>query len=222
MVKAIIFDLDGTLCDTMDDLRTAMNAMLVRLGYKTRTRSDLIKFINNGAREFVRRSRPKEVQRVDFIVDSALEVYGTEYAKCYCNKTKAYDGIKSMLMELKSRGIKLAVLSNKQDEFVKNIINTIFGKGFFTVVAGQSNLPPKPNPASALNVARQLGTRPNRCVFVGDSDVDVATAINAEMQLIGVDWGYRGEEVLREAGALNIAKTPDDIIRFVDEMSSKE
>ena len=96
MLKTIIFDLDGTLCDTIDDLRTAINGMLVKLGYKTRTRQEVVKSINNGARELVRRSLPKEVQKVEFIVDSALEVYAAEYAKCYCQKTKAFEGIKAL------------------------------------------------------------------------------------------------------------------------------
>ena len=220
MVKLIIFDLDGTLCDTMDDLRTAMNGMLTKLGYKTRTRSELLKFINNGAREFVRRSLPKDVQGVEFMVDSALQIYGQEYAKCYCQKTKPFDGIKAMLMELKGAGYKLAVLSNKQDEFAKNIVYSIFDKGLFDYVAGQTSLPTKPNPASAFNIAKQIGVRPNKCVIVGDSDVDVKTAINAEMQIIGVSWGYRDEETLRSAGALNIATKPSDIIEIIEKFNS--
>lgn len=219
MIKAIIFDLDGTLCDTMDDLRTAMNAMLTKLGYKTRSRGELLKFINNGAREFVRRSLPREVQKVDFIVDSALEVYGAEYAKCYFQKTKAFDGIKAVLNELKGRGYKLAVLSNKQDEFVKTIINEVFGKGLFNVVAGHKDLPTKPNPAAAIAIAKQLGARPERCVFIGDSDVDVATAINAQMHIVGVSWGYREAQLLKEAGALNIAEKPEDILTILEQFN---
>ena len=220
MVKAIIFDLDGTLCDTMEDLRTAMNAMLTKLGYKTRSRSELVKFINNGAKEFVRRSLPRDVQNVDFILDSALEVYGVEYSKCYCEKTKPYDGIEAMLMELKGMGYKLAVLSNKQDAFVKNIIGELFNKNLFSMVCGQTELPPKPNPAGAINIAKALGVRPSRCVLIGDSDVDIATSINAQMQVIGVNWGYRDEETLRSAGAVNIASSPKEIIEIIKRFDS--
>ncbi|MBR2296509.1 MAG: HAD hydrolase-like protein, partial [Clostridia bacterium] len=95
MIKTIIFDLDGTLCDTIEDIRTAINAMLTKLGYKTRSRAEVLKAINNGARELIRRSLPRDVQKVEFIVDSALEVYANEYAKCYCQKTKAFEGIKA-------------------------------------------------------------------------------------------------------------------------------
>lgn len=221
MIKAIIFDLDGTLCDTMGDLRTAMNAMLVKLGYKTRSRNELVKFINNGAREFVRRSLPKDVQRVEFIVDSALGVYETEYAKCYSDKTKAYDGIKGLIADLKTKGYKIAVLSNKQDLFVKNIIDKVFGRGVFNFVQGQSQMPTKPDPTSALFIAKQLGAKPERCVFVGDSDVDMLTASNAKMKSIGCTWGYREEDVLREGGACRIANTPDDISVIIEEFETE-
>lgn len=221
MIKAIIFDLDGTLCDTMNDLRTAMNAMLTRLGYKTRSRNDLIKFINNGAREFVRRSLPKDVQRVEFIVDSALGVYETEYAKCYCEKTKAYDGIKPLIADLKSRGYKIAVLSNKQDAFVKDIIDKVFGKGVFNVVMGQSSMPTKPDPTSTLFIAKQLGAKPDKCVFIGDSDVDMTTAKNAQMRSIGCAWGYREAQILEEAGATRIATEPEQISQFLDEFEAE-
>ncbi|MBQ7411684.1 MAG: HAD family hydrolase [Clostridia bacterium] len=220
MIKAVIFDLDGTLCDTMGDLRTAINAMLTRLGYKTRTRTELIKFINNGARELVRRSLPKDVQRVEFIVDSAIGVYEGEYARCYCDKTKPYDGVRAMLEELRSREYKLAVLSNKQHLFVKNIIESLFGKGVFTFIQGHAEFPTKPDPASALFVAKQLGTKPDRCIFVGDSDVDIKTAQNAGMKSIGCAWGYRGLEVLTEAGADKIASSPEDVVALVEEIDA--
>ena len=101
MAYGIIFDLDGTLADTMDDLKTAMNSALTKLGYETRTKFELIKFINNGSREFVRRSLPTAVQTEDFIIESALEIYGQEYAKCFCDKTRAYPGIYEVIQLLK-------------------------------------------------------------------------------------------------------------------------
>lgn len=205
----------------MDDLRTAMNGMLTRLGYKTRTRSELIKFINNGAREFVRRSLPKEVQKVEFIVDSALEVYGSEYAKCYCQRTRAYEGIKALLMELKGRGYRLAVLSNKQDEFVKTIINTLFEKGLFNIAMGQGANPTKPDPTSALAIAKALGAKQNQCIMIGDSDVDIKTAQNAQMLSVGVSWGYREREVLEGAGADYIVEKPEEIVAIVDALEAK-
>lgn len=215
MIKAVIFDLDGTIADTMPDLQTAMNNMLVHLGYKPRTRGDLIKAINNGAREFVRRSLPKEVQGVDFILESAIDTYEEEYAKCYIEKTTPYEGIEALLMNLRSMGVKISVLSNKQDSFVKEIVSKLFDRKLFNQIQGQDKLPIKPNPMSALNIAKSMGVKPSKCLFIGDSDVDMETAKNAGMRSVGVSWGYRASEVLEEAGATFIAKAPSDIYDII-------
>ena len=215
MIKGIIFDLDGTLCDTLDDIRTGVNNTLERLGYKTRTRDEIHKFINNGARELIRRSLPKDVQGVDFIVDSALSDYNMEYAKCYCDTTYPFDGIEELLIDLKNMGFKLAVLSNKQDEFVKEIISRLFGDDLFTVVMGQSAFPPKPDPSSTLYVAKMMGARPEQCIYVGDSDVDILTGINAGMVPVGVTWGYRSREVLTEAGARLLADDAEQMLDII-------
>ncbi|MBQ8393737.1 MAG: HAD family hydrolase [Clostridia bacterium] len=222
MIKAIIFDLDGTLCDTLDDIRTGVNSVLERLGYKTRTKDEIHKFINNGARELIRRSLPKDVQGVDFILESALSDYNMEYAKCYCNETHAYEGIEELLIELKSMGYKLGVLSNKQDPFVKDIINRMFGDDTFTFVMGQSGFPPKPDPSSALYVAKSMGVKAENCIYVGDSDVDVETSYRAGMAFIGVKWGYRDEEVLRMAGASTLASTPFELLQGIIDLSAEE
>lgn len=221
LLKTIIFDLDGTLCDTLDDIRTAINGMLVRLGYKTRTRGELLKFINNGARELVRRSLPKEVQKIEFIVDSALEVYTAEYAKSYCQRTKAFDGIKNLIMELKGRGYKLAVLTNKQHSLASTIIDTVFGKGIFNMVVGQGPYPTKPDPTSTLAIVRATGAKPNLCVMIGDSDVDIKTAQNAQIESIGVCWGYRERELLEETGANHLVEKPEEILEIVDALEAR-
>ncbi len=221
MIKGIIFDLDGTLADTMGDLQTAMNSMLSFLGYSERSRTDLVQAINNGAREFVRRSLPKDVQNVDFILSSAIKQYEKEYSKCYLEKTAPYDGIEAMLMDLKAKGIKLAVLSNKQDKFVKDIVYKLFDKKTFTVVEGHDKLPTKPNPTSTLAIAKSMGVKPTECLFVGDSDVDIKTAQNAGMRSVGVCWGYRGQEVLENADATFVIKKPGDVCEIVDHLKNE-
>lgn len=212
----VILDLDGTLAYTLDDITTAVNNMLNKLGYKTRTKAEVLKFINNGAKELVRRALPKTVQDVGFIVDSALEIYEQEYSKCYFEKTHLYDGIYNGLKGLKEKGIRLAVLSNKQDRFVKDIIYRLFDKKFFTVVLGQSTMPPKPDPTATLYVCKQMGVKPSNCIFVGDSDVDIRTAQNAEITSIGALWGYREERVLKEAGADYIVENPTDLCELIE------
>ena len=219
MIKGIIFDLDGTLCDTLDDIRTGVNNTLERLGYKTRSRDEIHKFINNGARELVRRSLPKDVQGIDFIVDSALSDYNMEYAKCYCNSTYPFDGIEELLVELKEKGYKLSVLSNKQDAFVKDIITRIFGDDLFTVVMGQSSLPPKPDPSSTFYVAKMMGVRPEQCIYIGDSDVDVETSYRAGRSFMGVGWGYRDEDTLKKAGASYVAPTVKALLNAIISIS---
>ena len=217
MAYGIIFDLDGTLADTMDDLKTAMNSALAILGYEPRTKFELLNFINNGSREFVRRSLPTAVQTEDFIIDSTLEIYGQEYEKCFCEKTHAYPGIYEALQVLKNEGFRLGILSNKPDRFVKTIAAKLFGINTFDFVLGQSDLPHKPDPASALYVAKMMGVKMSKCVFVGDSDVDIKTAKNAKMRSIGVSWGYRSEELLVQTGADYIAQSPAEIIEHFRE-----
>ena len=221
MIRGIIFDLDGTLCDTLDDIRSGVNATLRRLGYRERSIEDIHKFINNGARELIRRSLPKDVSDVNLIVDSALSDYDMEYAKCYCDKTYVFDGIKEILIELSDLGFPPAVLSNKQDEFVRGIIDRLFDKDTFDVFMGQSDFPAKPNPASALYIAKLLGAKPDACIYVGDSDVDVETARNAGMKFIGVKWGYRDEETLRRAGADVIASDPQALMQEILKINSE-
>ena len=214
--NAIIFDLDGTLAYTIEDIQTGVNNMLDRLGYKTRTKAEVLKFINNGARELVRRSLPKSVQDSELIIDTALAVYEEEYAKCYCEKTRVYDGMTEALTSLKKKGYKLAVISNKQDMFVKTIIAKLFDKKLFAVVMGQDKLPPKPDPTSTLLICKQLGAKPSGCIYVGDSDVDMKTAKNADIKSIGVSWGYREVGILNTAGADYIAETPEEMQDIIE------
>lgn len=221
VVSAVIFDLDGTLADTMDDLKTAMNNMLKRLGYKTRSKPELLSFINRGARNFVRSSLPKVVQDSELILDSAMEIYEQEYAQCYCENTYAYDGMKEALEGLKEKGIRIGVLSNKQDAFVKHICEKLFGKGFFKVTMGQTSLPTKPDPQGALLVCKLLGVKPQNCIMVGDSDVDMMTAQNAGLTSIGVSWGYRSEDVLSRAGADYIVESTEELLDAIYETVKK-
>ena len=221
--KAVIFDLDGTLADTIGDLTAAMNKMLVSFGWPTRTREEMIQFINQGARAFVRQSMPQSVYKSedDPIIDTAYNIYSKKYAEGYCVETAPFDGIADQLEALKAVGFKLGVLSNKQDVFVKNIIGKLF-PNTFDVVCGHSVLPHKPDAAPAVSVAEQLGVAPSECVFVGDSDIDMLTAKNAGMYPLGVLWGYRGIEVLVSAGAKSVVTTPDGLAAKIVSLGEKD
>jgi len=217
MIKAAIFDLDGTLADTMDDLRTAMNGMLTELGFAPRSREELLTFINRGARYFVGRSLPDGTvpDFNDPLVDRALVIYGEHYAKCCLDQTHPFDGVPEAVEELKRHGVKVGVLSNKQDAFVKETVEKLY-PGVFHAIHGQLDLPEKPDPAPAVAVAKELGVDPKDCAFIGDSDIDIKTGINAGMLPVGVTWGYRSEECLRDAGAKVIIHKPEELITVIN------
>lgn len=213
MIKTVIFDLDGTLADTIDDLRCAMNRMLETYGYPLRSREDILRAINHGGRYFVAKSLPDDVYKTmdDDIVTEALGRYSAFYRENFCVYTHPFDGIPYVLDELKKKNIKLAVLSNKQDPFVKTIIGQLF-PNVFDIVMGHGEYPEKPDPSSALAIADRLSSKPTECAFIGDSDVDMNTAVNAGMNAIGVAWGYRSPELLEKCGAKLIASSGEELL----------
>ena len=215
MIKAAIFDFDGTLADTIDALREGVNMTMEYFSLPLRTNADIVKAINHGARILVRLSLPEEKQSEDAFIDEALEKYRECYSKVHLHTDRAYDGIPLALAELKDRGVKLAVLSNKPDAFTRSLCDSIF-PGVFDIVIGAGIHPNKPDPTAALYIARELGVKPYECAFIGDSDVDMKTAINAGMLATGVAWGYRDSEILKEAGAAHIADAPTDIINIIE------
>lgn len=218
MFKGAIFDLDGTLCDTIDDLLTAMNSMLRSYGYPERTREELVRFINKGARKFVWQSLPDDFDG-DFDsekVTEALKRYSSFYAECYADKTHPYENITNELIKLKEAGVRLGVLSNKQDRFVKDIVYKLF-PGIFSSVHGHLDLPEKPDPSAAIMVAGELGVAPSECAFIGDSDIDMQTGVNAEMTSVGVTWGYRPKDCLISAGAVFTADTAAELSKIIME-----
>lgn len=214
-MKAVIFDLDGTLADTVGDLSTAMNSMLAHYGYPQQDEPGILKHINNGAYEFVKGCLPED-KRSDEEVRAAREIYSGYYAESYCDKTYAYDGMKEMCAELKRRELKLAVLSNKQDSFAKIIIEKLFSGIFDIVMGGQpDNFPLKPDPAAAIFIAGRFNAYPRECLYVGDSDVDMKTSVKAGMNAVGVSWGYRSEEILVRAGAEHIIRSAEGLLALV-------
>ena len=209
-IKAVIFDLDGTLLDTLDDLADAGNAMLDDLGYPTHPNESYKHFVGDGMSVLVRRALPVEGMD-DFSM--ALERMRTAYALRWNVKSRPYPGIPELLDALVGKGLSLAVLSNKPEDFCQLTVRHYFEAWPWAAIKGETaTIPRKPDPAGALAIAGQLGLTPRECLFVGDSPMDIACALNAGMNPVAVSWGFRAEEDLRQAGATVVAHSPADIL----------
>ena len=198
-VKAILFDLDGTLLDTLDDLADSVNHMLETYGYPPRSRDFVRRAVGNGVRKLIVRSLPdgEDAARVD----ECLAAFRAHYSKNLDNKTKPYPGVLDMLRALKEEGVAAAVVSNKYDGAVVALCRKHFGDLVPVAIGERPEFHRKPAPDSALEALRLLHAAPETSVYVGDSDVDVETARNAGLKCVAVSWGFRSRESLVAAGA---------------------
>ena len=219
MIKAIIFDLDGTVADTISSIREGVNLTMEQFGYPTHTDADIRRFINHGARELIRQALPAEVSVDPARVDEVLQVYHGMYDKTYTHTNLCYEGMADAMAEL-AKTHKLAILSNKQDRMVKGLAAQLLPAGTVRVAQGQvEGVPTKPDPTAVWQICRALGVEPSECAFVGDSDVDMHTAINAGCLPVGVTWGYRGQDVLIRAGAELLVHTPGELADVIERIS---
>ena len=200
-IRLLMLDLDGTIVDTIDSIREAVNATLVSYGFPERDREQIRKAIGNGAKELIRRSLPKEHQTDDDLVSRVLADYDTHYGDTYAHVDGCYAGMEESMRALSARGYTLAVLSNKQDAYVKKIVALLFPDGLVAEAVGQTEQPKKPDPTVPLSICEKLGFLPEETAFIGDSDVDILTGKNAGMMTVGCAWGFRPEQELIDAGA---------------------
>jgi len=213
MRGAVLFDLDGTLLDSLEDIGDAMNAVLASLGHPTHTMHAYRTLVGEGARELARRALPPEARHD---VDHVLARYKAHYRANLVVKSKPYDGIVSMLEALKHASIVMAVVTNKPHDVAMEIVAQVFAPHSFARVIGQRDgHPHKPDPTDALAVVRALGVDPAEAFFVGDTDTDMRTARNAGMRAIGVTWGFRDRDELERHGAHVIVDHPQEIVRLV-------
>lgn len=215
MVKAVIFDLDGTLLDTLEDLANACNYALKSCGFKVHEVKDYTRFVGNGRYKLIERIVPDKYKEDKEVIDKVLGLFDEYYEKHMVDMTKPYDGIIKMIEELKAKNIKIAVVSNKPHEFAVEVVRRYFGDTFEITYGQRPNHPTKPDPKTVYEVIELLNVEKNECIYVGDSDVDVNTAKNAGVKSVGVSWGFRGEGELREAGAEYIIKNPIEIIELL-------
>ena len=200
--EAAIFDLDGTLIDTLEDLSDALNRVLRRHGYPTRGYGECRRLIGHGIRQLVTDALPA-VARAEATIDACCEEMLTDYGAHCLVKTRPYDGVDELVRRLRERRLPLAVYSNKADVFTQRLVTALFPAGAFVVVRGAGpDLPLKPDPRGALLVARRLAAEPAATAYVGDSGIDMTTATRAGMIAVGVTWGFRSREELLDNGAV--------------------
>lgn len=211
MSRAVIFDLDGTLLDTLEDLGECTNAVLRWLGHPEHPREAYRWLVGEGMEQLVRGALP-EANRDPATVTRGLERLKGEYAAGWRRHTRPYPGVVAALRELAAARVPAAVLSNKADEFTQEMVTHFFGAGAFTRVLGSRPfVPRKPDPAAALDLAAALAVPPADIAFVGDTRVDMETAVRAGMRPLGVTWGFRPESELREHGASGIVHSPAEL-----------
>lgn len=211
MKKAVIFDLDGTLLNTLDDLADSTNYALSKFGYPTRTIDEVRQFVGNGVAKLIERAIPEGKNNPNF--EKCLAIFKENYAQNMYNKTTPYNGIIEMLSNLKSKGIKIAVVSNKFDLAVKELCKKYF-EGFIDFAAGENEaqgIKKKPAPDTVISVLNEFNFAPEDAVYVGDSDVDIMTAKNSKMPCISVTWGFRDKKFLLENGATILINAPSEI-----------
>ncbi len=212
-IKAVIFDLDGTLTDTLEDLKNSVNYALREFGYPERSLDEIRSFVGNGVRRLVYLSVPENTN--DETAESCLNVFKEYYKEHSLIKTKPYDGIVEMLKCLKNQGIKTAVVTNKMHTAAEDIVKLFFD-GLIDATVGQvDGIAQKPEPDGIFNALEKLGVSKDAAVYVGDSEVDCITAKNAGLPCIGVTWGFRDKSVLEENGADFIVNKPDGIISLI-------
>jgi len=218
MKKAIIFDLDGTLVDSIQDIAICMNQVLEKLGLHQHPEDDYQNFVGDGALMLVQNAMPDNSSKDT--VNEGLELFKKYYENGIHENAKVYTGIYSMLDNIKNTNLKLAVLSNKPHKFTLEFIEYFFKDYPFVEIHGQKeNIPKKPHPKGAYNISEALNLKTDEIIFVGDTPTDINTAKNAGMTSIGVSWGYRTVEELKDANADYIAKDTKHLTQILLENS---
>ena len=214
MVKAILFDLDGTLVNSLDDLADSANYALSKLGYEVHETEKYKYFVGDGMIKLMERVLP-ENKRTKQNIDEIFNVFIQYYKEHYCDKTYAYDGIKDLLIKLKNDGFKIAVISNKLHNMTLTVVEKIFENIFDCVYGKMEGYPPKPDARLTNCLIEKLGVKNGECAVVGDSGMDMAVARNAKCIGIGVLWGFRKKEELLENGADYIAQNAVELYDII-------
>ncbi len=213
MIKAVIFDLDGTLVNSLADLCDSTNFALRKHGLETHPLEEFKYLVGDGMKKLIERAIGDNVDEESY--NKVFNDFMSNYREHYLDKTKPYDDIERVLLELKSLGLKFAVVSNKADDMAKILTKKLFGDIFVEVVGKRENYPLKPDPTLTLEVISNMECEPKECIFVGDSGMDMANAKNANCVALGVLWGFRKRQELIDNGAEYLAQNPQEMLNII-------
>jgi len=218
MIKAVLFDLDGTLVDSIVDLANGLNFGLESYGFPTHPIEAYKIFVGNGIPKTIERALPEGMKTKENI-EKVQKVFFEHYSVHFADNTKAYDGICELVDELISRGLKVAVITNKAQGMADVVVKKAVGDKFSCIFGKRDGIPSKPDPTSAHIVMSELSVNPDECVFLGDSCVDMGTAVNCGALPVGERWGYRDEQELWDNGAKYIINKPIELIKIIEEIN---
>ena len=215
-MKACIFDLDGTLTNTLESMTYSVNLTLKEMGLSQITKDQCRMFVGNGARVLIEESLKVSGDPKASRIEEGMKIYGRIFDQNCTYHVTLYEGIPEMLKALKDRGIHLAVLSNKPDRQTVKVVKEIFGDNIFDYAQGQKDgIRRKPAPDGVWYLMEQMQVSKEECLYIGDSEVDAATGKNAGLKTIGVLWGFRDRKTLETAGADDLIDRPDELLQFV-------
>lgn len=215
--RAVIFDLDGTLLDTLTDIADSANRVLAAHGMATHDRGSYRWFVGDGSAILMTRALPED-RRTPEMIQDCLKGFIADYNRNWHRATRPYDGLTELLDRLRNLEIKMSVVTNKPHQFAGSMVDYYFaGYGLAPVLGQQDGVPKKPDPYQALAAAEHMHVEPSNCIFIGDSAVDMETARKAGMQPVGAGWGFRPDRELLEAGAVTVIHHPLDLLVLIAE-----
>lgn len=213
-IKGILFDLDGTLCNTLLDLAAATNRVITAHGFEAKPVENFKQYVGNGAKMQLKRAIGQEISEELF--ETIHKEYIADYGTHYLDETCAYSGVEETVAALYEKGIRMGVVTNKPQQMATDIVKAVFGEQIVEVWGNTPNFPLKPDPALPLHVMNRLGLTPEETLFVGDSGVDMQTGVNCGMTAVGVTWGFRDAQELKNAGANHLIETPAQLLTLID------
>lgn len=216
-IRNIIFDMDGTILNTLDDMCNSVNYMMNAAGLESLSIEKVREYVGNGVRTLVRRCLPESIDGEEF--EKYFLIFSNHYDIHKNDLTAPYDGIIELMQSLKERGYGMAVVSNKYDSAVKELSQTLFNGYLSSAIGAGENIRLKPESDGVILAMRELGAKVEDTIYIGDSEVDVATARNAKLPFVGVTWGFRTAQQLKKEGAKLIIYTPNELLSILEGMN---